>query len=106
MIKFPSAPFFDLPLKICVLAVVYFLAGKLIMLMEISPMYPADIWPAAGIALGGTLLFGYRVWPGILIGSFLVSQLMFIETSGTVAISPQSLFISSVVFRGRCVASC
>lgn len=29
------------------------------------------IWPAAGVALAALLLFGYRVWPGILLGSFL-----------------------------------
>ncbi len=29
------------------------------------------VWPPAGIALGAALLFGYRVWPGVLLGSFL-----------------------------------
>ncbi len=29
------------------------------------------IWPAAGFSLAGILLFGYRVWPGIFLGSFL-----------------------------------
>src|SRR5439155_3260747 len=31
------------------------------------------VWPAAGIALAGVLIFGNRVWPSILLGSFLVN---------------------------------
>ncbi|HEY2329939.1 MAG TPA: MASE1 domain-containing protein [Verrucomicrobiae bacterium] len=33
----------------------------------------ALVWPPAGIALAGILLFGYRYWPGIALGSFLFS---------------------------------
>jgi len=29
------------------------------------------VWPPAGIALAGILLYGYRYWPGIALGSFL-----------------------------------
>lgn len=29
------------------------------------------IWPAAGVSLASILLFGYRVWPGVFLGSFL-----------------------------------
>jgi PAS domain S-box-containing protein len=47
--------------------------GKLALLSAIPPEYAAAVWPAAGIALAGILLFGRGVWPGILIGSFLVN---------------------------------
>ena len=29
------------------------------------------VWPAAGVALAGFLLYGYRIWPAVLIGSIL-----------------------------------
>jgi PAS domain S-box-containing protein len=33
------------------------------------------VWPAAGIALGALLLWGYSVWPGIAAGAFLLTYL-------------------------------
>jgi len=55
------------------LAAAYCVAGRLGLLLAIPPGYAAGIWPPSGIALAGTLLFGYGVWPGIVLGSFLVN---------------------------------
>jgi len=55
------------------LAVCYFLAGQIGLLQAIQPGYATAIWPASGIALAGVLLFGNRVWPGVLLGSFAVN---------------------------------
>src|SRR5687767_14147105 len=55
------------------MALIYYVAGRLGLLLAIPPGYATAIWPSAGIALVGTLLFGYRVWPGIWLGSFLVN---------------------------------
>src|SRR3989442_1589972 len=55
------------------LAAAYFLVGKLALLLAIPPGYATATWPAAGIALAGVLHWGYRVWPGIALGSFLVN---------------------------------
>ncbi len=38
--------------------------------------YP--VWPPAGVALALVLLLGYRVWPGILIGSLITFSVVFI----------------------------
>ena len=57
--------------RILALAAAYYGAGKLSMLLAIPPGYTAPVWPPAGIALVGILLYGYRVWPAVLIGSFL-----------------------------------
>ncbi len=51
----------------------YFVAGKLALLLAIPPGYATAVWPAAGIALAAVLTRGYRVWPGILLGSFFVN---------------------------------
>jgi PAS domain S-box-containing protein len=60
-------------IRISSLAVAYFVAGKVALSLAIPPGYATAVWPAAGIALAGILLFGHGVWPGILIGSFLVN---------------------------------
>jgi signal transduction histidine kinase/integral membrane sensor domain MASE1 len=59
--------------NILVLSVAYYIAGKLSLLLAIPPGYTAPVWPAAGIALVGILQFGYRVWPGILIGVIMIN---------------------------------
>ncbi|CAA0082542.1 CHASE domain-containing protein [Zhongshania aliphaticivorans] len=60
-------------LVILVVALAYFLLGKLALLLAIPPGYATAIWPAAGVALAAVMVAGYRVWPGILLGSFLVN---------------------------------
>jgi integral membrane sensor domain MASE1 len=47
--------------------------GRLGLLLAIPPGYATAVWPASGIALAGTLLWGNRVWPGIVLGSFCVN---------------------------------
>jgi two-component sensor histidine kinase len=54
-------------------AVVFYAAGRLALLMAIPPGYATAVWPAAGVALVAILVFGDRVWPGILLAHFLVN---------------------------------
>lgn len=65
------------------LAAVYFAAGKLG--LEFASVHPnaTAVWPCTGIAIAAFLLFGYHVWPGVLIGAFLVN----LTTAGTVETS-------------------
>jgi diguanylate cyclase (GGDEF)-like protein len=55
------------------LAVVYFVAGKLGLQLAYLHASATAVWPCTGIAIAALLVFGYRVWPGILIGAFLVN---------------------------------
>ncbi len=41
------------------------------------------VWPPTGIAIAALLVLGYRAWPAILVGAFLVN----ITTSGSVLAS-------------------
>ncbi|HSS16103.1 MAG TPA: MASE1 domain-containing protein [Candidatus Dormibacteraeota bacterium] len=61
-----------LPL-IGILAVIYFIAGKLGLMLASLHASASPVWPPAGIALAGLLLLGYRAWPAIFIGAFLVN---------------------------------
>src|SRR6266581_1968381 len=70
-------------LLIGILAVIYFIAGKLGLMLASLHASASPVWPPAGIALAGLLLLGYRAWPGIFIGAFLVN----VTTAGNVATS-------------------
>lgn len=58
-----------LPSKIIVLAAAYFVVGILTLAANIPPVIVTVVWLPAGIALTATLVWGYRVWPGILLGA-------------------------------------
>src|SRR5690349_3382105 len=77
-----SRRFSGLPL-IGILAVAYFVAGKLGLMLASLHASASPVWPPAGIALGATLLLGYRVWPAIFLGAFLVN----VTTAGNAATS-------------------
>ena len=74
--------FSGLPL-IGILAVIYFIVGKLGLMLASLHASASPVWPSAGIALAAMLLFGYRVWPAIFVGAFLVN----LTTAGNVATS-------------------
>jgi integral membrane sensor domain MASE1 len=65
------------------LAVLYYLTGKLGLLLAFSHPSVTAIWPPTGIALASVLLLGYWAWPGIFLGAFLVNA----TTAGSVATS-------------------
>ena len=55
-----------------VLAALYFICGKLGLLLAFVHPNATPLWPPAGIALASFLLLGNRVWPWIFLGAFLV----------------------------------
>lgn len=71
-----------------VLTALYFIAGKLG--LSIAFVHPSSmpVWAPAGIALAAFLIFGYQVWPGVFLGSFLVNIT-------TVASVPRSVGIAT-----------
>ncbi len=77
-----SRPFSTLPV-IGILTVVYFIAGKFGLMLASLHASASPVWPAAGIALAALLVLGYRVWPAIFLGAFLVN----VTTAGSVATS-------------------
>lgn len=59
--------------KTALLALLYILTGKLGLMLAVPPGYATVIWPASGIAIGMLLVYGPRLWAGVLIGSFLLN---------------------------------
>ncbi len=65
------------------LATAYFVAGKMgLRLASVNPSATA-VWAPTGITVAAFLMLGYRVWPGILLGAFLVNA----TTAGSLATS-------------------
>jgi len=77
-----SRRFSTLPL-IGILTVTYVIAGKLGLMLASLHASASPVWPPAGIAIAAVLLFGYRAWPAIFIGAFLVN----VTTAGNGATS-------------------
>ena len=77
-----SRRFSGLPL-IVVFAIIYLIAGKIGLHLASLHASASPVWPPAGIALAAMLLLGYRAWPAIFIGAFVVN----LTTAGTVATS-------------------
>jgi PAS domain S-box-containing protein len=69
--------------QVAALALLYFAAAKLGLTFAYVNDSATAVWPPTGIALAGVILFGSRVWPGVLIGAFLAN----VSTSGSVPAS-------------------
>jgi len=82
---------FDTLLRCLGLAAVYFVTGKLGLLMAIPPGYATVVWPPSGIALAALIMYGWRLWPGVVLGSFAVNIATGIDPAGE--ITARSLFI-------------
>ena len=65
------------------LAAVYFVAGKLGLKLAYIQPNATTVWPPTGIAFAACLVLGYRIWPGVFLGAFLVNR----TTAGSMATS-------------------
>jgi signal transduction histidine kinase/integral membrane sensor domain MASE1 len=65
------------------LLVLYVLAGKLGLQFASLHVSATPLWPPTGIALAAMLIAGYRVWPAILAGAFVVN----VTTAGSAVTS-------------------
>src|SRR5438128_1620223 len=55
------------------LFIAYFATARLGLLMDAVAGFATLVWPPTGIALSALLLFGTRLWPGILAGALCVN---------------------------------
>jgi signal transduction histidine kinase len=60
-------------LEIMLLAIVYRLAASLGLGMAYVQANTSPVWPPTGIALAALLIFGIRLWPGVVLGVLLGS---------------------------------
>lgn len=60
-------------LQISLLAACYWLSSQLGLALAIPPGYATAVWPATGIAVGAILVWGFRLLPGVWLGSTLTN---------------------------------
>ncbi|UCH84167.1 MAG: MASE1 domain-containing protein, partial [Candidatus Latescibacterota bacterium] len=73
-----------------VLIAIYILVAKVGQLLVSRGVDVTVVWLPSGVALAALFLFGFRLWPGILIGSFIVYS-SGILGSTSAATNPESL---------------
>ena len=81
----PKPPYL---LFVTLLAITYTLFGKFSLLFAIPPGNACPVWPAAGLAVASCFIYGYRAWPGILIGATVVNA--------TTAVSPSVALVIGI----------
>jgi signal transduction histidine kinase/ActR/RegA family two-component response regulator len=70
-------------LLISIVTLVYFVIAKFCLMLASLHASASPVWPCAGIALAAILVLGYRMWPAIFVGAFLVN----VTNAGDVATS-------------------
>lgn len=86
-------------LAMLILAVLYALAGRFGQLIAIPPGFATPVWLPSGIALAALLLHGYRLWPGIWLGSMIVNIWAFFEPTSTSPVM-RSLLVGTLLGTG------
>lgn len=86
--------------KVLSVAVGYYFFGRIGLLLEVEPQHTCAVWPAAGFALGALIVFGWRVWPGVLIGALCVNPTSCFDPEG--ALSTQQLALTESVIAIGC----
>ena len=87
-------------------AVAYYVAGRLALFLAIPPGYSTAVWPAAGVGLVAVLLFGYRVWPGILVAHFLVNVFTAFDASSATSALKSTALPLTIACGGALQAIC
>src|SRR5207249_11363107 len=59
--------------EIVLVAVLYFLAARLGLLLAFGHKNVSPVWPPSGVAVAMLLAFQFRCWPGITIGALLAN---------------------------------
>lgn len=78
------------------IALLYFVVARLSLLLAFGQTNASPVWPPSGIAFAAVLLWGYRIWPGIMAGAFFSNVVVFLinKAAGVAVITTASFFIS------------
>jgi two-component system NtrC family sensor kinase len=71
---------------IAALALVYYQTAEISRILASTPQNVTPVWPPDGFATAAIFIFGYWIWPGILIGSFLANIWAFINPTNTITL--------------------
>ncbi|MBF0589995.1 MAG: CHASE domain-containing protein, partial [Magnetococcales bacterium] len=94
----PSIHSWSYARRILILSITYLVAGKAGLALAIPPGYATAIFPASGVALAALLLWGWRLWPGVLLGSLVLN--LWVTLAGGQILTPTALTISMGIASG------
>ncbi len=84
---------------ILLVAIVYFVSARTSLLLAFQYSNATPVWPPSGIALAVLLLFGYRLWPGIMLGAFAANVFVFLSNKSCDLST--ALWVSSLISIGN-----
>lgn len=84
---------------IVALAVIYYAAARLGLLLAFADTNASPVWPPSGIAFAALLLYGYHAWPGIFIGAFAANFAVF--AANNVAAGSATMIVSLTIAAGN-----
>jgi len=80
-------------LEIAIIAVLYVGVASTALLFPAITAIQTPLWPPSGVALALILLRGYRIWPGILVGSFSATAI----SSGMLTVQGPAIAIGTTL---------
>ncbi len=83
-------------IAVTVIAAVYDITAELGRFLASTPDNVTPVWPPDGFALAALLMLGYRVWPGIAIGSFFANIWAFLDKTNAASIAISIAIASSI----------
>ncbi len=63
--------------KMLALAVAYYIAARIGLLLAYESSNASPVWPPSGIAIAALLIWGRRYWPGIFLGALAANVVVF-----------------------------
>ncbi|UUZ54904.1 MASE1 domain-containing protein [Massilia sp. H-1] len=64
-------------LPVLLLALAYYAAARLGLMLAFADTNASPVWPPSGIAFGALLIGGLRLWPGVFIGAMAANLVVF-----------------------------
>jgi len=89
--------------KILLVALLYYLSAEIGFIVSFSDNTLLPFWPPAGIALALVVLYGRKMWPGIAIGSLVISVKNF--WFGSIDSVQLLMAVSVIITAGRVLES-
>jgi len=102
-LRFPQSRIWRYLAQVTVLAIAYAVGARLALSIQGVNPFASSVWPPAGIAQAGLLLFGKKVWPAIVLGIFLLNfvnpteQIFAIWLGGNIGAILQAVFAATLL---------
>src|SRR5689334_12310810 len=78
------------------LACVYYAVARIGLVLQLPGASVSIFWPPAGVALAAFLLFGFRLWPGIVVAAFFANFLA-LGSSSSAAVAALAIAVGNTL---------